>query len=71
MYDIEKLIERIINAVEVEKYTTYQQIANESGISIISLWKIRKNKSGTKLATAQKISLALKKLKKCKKRLDV
>jgi len=71
MYNIEKLIESIINAVEVEKYTTYQQIATESGISIVSLWKIRKNKCGTKLATAQKIATSLKKLKKCKKRLDV
>ena len=68
---INDLIKKIENAVEVEKYTTYQAIANESGISIISLWKIRKNKCGTKLSTAQKINDALKKLKKCKKRFDI
>ena len=70
MYNIEKLIESIIDAVEVKKYTTYQQIATESGITIVALWKIRKNKQGTTLKTAQKIATALKKLKKCKKRLD-
>lgn len=67
MYNIEKLIESIINAVEVKKYTTYQQIATESGITIVALWKIRKNKQGTTLKTAQKIATALKKLKKVKK----
>ena len=67
MMTINDLIKKIETAVEVEKYTTYQQIATESGISIVSLWKIRKNKCGTKLATAQKITTALKKLKKVKK----
>lgn len=57
----------IINAVEVEGYTTYERIANESEISVVQLWKIRTNKAGTTLKTAQKIAKALKKLKKCKK----
>ena len=67
MMTINDLIKKIENAVEVEKYTTYQQIATESGITIVALWKIRKNKQGTTLKTAQKINDALKKLKKCKK----
>lgn len=70
MYNIEKLIENIINAVEIEKFTTYNRIATESGISIVALWKIRKNKQGTTLATAQKIAKTIKKLKKCKKGID-
>ena len=70
MFNIEKLIEMIVNAVEVEKYTTYERIANESEISVVQLWKIRTNKAGTTLKTAQKIAKALKKLKKCKKVLD-
>lgn len=71
MYSIEKLIENIEKAVELEQYTTYEQIATESGISIVALWKIRKNKQGTTLKTAQKIATALKKLKKCKKVLTI
>ena len=64
MYEMNKLVEKIISAVEIEKYTTYERIATESGISIVALWKIRKNKQGTTLKTAQKIATALKKLKK-------
>ena len=67
MYEIKQLVDMIIKAVEVEKYTTYERIANESEISVVQLWKIRKNKAGTTLKTAQKIAKALKKLKKCKK----
>ena len=67
MYEIKQLVDMIINAVEVEKYTTYERIANESKISVVQLWKIRTNKGGTTLKTAQKIAKALKKLKKCKK----
>ena len=67
MYDIEKLIEMIKNAVVKEKFTTYEKIATESGISVISLWKIRKNKQNPTLATAQKIAKSIKKLKKVKK----
>ena len=70
MYEIKQLVDMIINAVEVEGYTTYERIANESEISVVQLWKIRKNKQGTTLKTAQKIAKALKKLKKCKKVLD-
>ena len=71
MYSIDKLVESIVKAVEIEKYTTYERIATESGISVVALWKIRKNKQGTTLKTAQKIAIALKKLKKCKKPLDI
>lgn len=67
MYEIKQLVDMIINAVEVEGYTTYERIANESEISVVQLWKIRTNKAGTTLKTAQKIAKALKKLKKCKK----
>ena len=70
MYEIKQLVDMIIKAVEVDKYTTYERIANESEISVVQLWKIRKNKQGTTLKTAQKIAKALKKLKKCKKVLD-
>ena len=70
MYDIEKLILKITDAVEVSRYTTYEKIANESGISVVQLWKICNGKSGTTLKTAEKLTKALKKLKKCKKRLD-
>lgn len=71
MYSIDKLIEKIENAVEVEKFTTYQEIATESGISIVALWKIRKNIGGTTLTTAQKIAKTLKKLKNRKKSVDI
>lgn len=67
MYDIEKLIEMIENAVVRDKFTTYEKIATESGISVISLWKIRKNKQDATLSTAQKIVDSIKKLKKAKK----
>ena len=48
MYEIKQLIDMIINAVEVEKYTTYERIAKESEISVVQLWKIRKNKQKRK-----------------------
>lgn len=67
MFESKKLIEMIINAVEIEKFTTYNRIAAESDISVISLWKIRKNKQNPTLATAQKIAKSIKKLKKVKK----
>jgi hypothetical protein len=67
MFESKKLIEMIINAVEIEKFTTYNRIASESGISVISLWKIRKNKQDATLSTAQKIVDSIKKLKKAKK----
>ena len=67
MLESKKLIEMIINAVEIEKFTTYNRIAAESGISFVSLWKIRKNKQDPTLATAQKIAQSIKKLKKAKK----
>ena len=67
MFNQKKLIEMIENAVVKEKFTTYEQIANESEISIVALWKIRKNKQNATLATAQKIAESIKKLKKVKK----
>ena len=70
MYNIENLILKITNAVEIERYTTYERIAKESEISVVQLWKICNGKSGTTLKTAQKLAKALKKLKKCKKVLD-
>ncbi len=57
----------IENAVVKEKFTTYEKIAAESGISFVSLWKIRKNKQDPTLSTAQKIAQSIKKLKKVKK----
>ena len=67
MFESKKLIEMIENAVVKEKFTTYEKIATESDISVISLWKIRKNKQNPTLATAQKIAESIKKLKKVKK----
>lgn len=67
MFESKKLIEIIENAVVKEKFTTYEQIATESGISIVSLWKIRSKKQDATLKTARKITDAIKKIKKTKK----
>ena len=63
MYDINVLLERIEKAVEIEQWTTYERIAKQAGINIISLWKIRNGKQSPTLKTANKIAVALEELK--------
>ena len=63
MYRIERLLELINNAVEIEQYTNYERIAKEAGISIVALWKIRNKETSPTLKTANSIAYALEKLK--------
>ena len=67
MFDLEKLVNKVIKAVEIDQWTTYEQIAKEAGITTVSLWRIRKKEASTTLKTANKIAWALEKLKKDKK----
>lgn len=67
MYDIQRLLKAIENAVEIEQYTNYERIAKEAGISIICLWKIRHKKTSPTIKTANKIACALENIKKQKK----
>lgn len=63
MYDINILLKRIKQAVEIEQWTTYERIAKQAEINIISLWKIRNGKQSPTLKTANKIAVALEELK--------
>jgi DNA-binding XRE family transcriptional regulator len=63
MYDINVLLRQIEKAVEVEQWTTYERIAKQADINIISLWKIRNGKQSPTLKTANKIAVALEELK--------
>lgn len=63
MFDIEILLKRIENAVEIEQYTNYERIAKEARISIVALWKIRNKETSPTLKTANSIAYALEKLK--------
>ena len=63
MYDINVLLRQIKKAVEVEQWTTYERIAKQADINIISLWKIRNGKQSPTLKTANKIAVALEELK--------
>lgn len=66
-YDIKRLINSVIQAVEIDQWTTYKRIAEVAGIPTVSLWRIIKQGQNTTLKTANKIAYALDKIKKDEK----
>lgn len=66
-YDIKRLINSVIQAVEIDQWTTYKRIAEVAGIPTVSLWRIIKQGQNTTLKTANKIAYALEKIKKDEK----
>lgn len=66
-YDIKRLLDKVVLAVEIEHWTTYKQISEVSGVPTVSLWRIIKQGQNTTIKTANKIAYALEKIKKDKK----
>ena len=66
-YDIKRLINNVIQAVEIDQWTTYKRISEVAGIPTVSLWRIIKQGQNTTLKTANKIAYALDKIKKDEK----
>ena len=66
-YDIKRLINSVVQAVEIDQWTTYKRIAEVAGIQVVSLWRIVKQGQNTTLKTANKIAYALDKIKKDEK----
>lgn len=66
-YDIKRLINNVIQAVEIDQWTTYKRISEAAGIPTVSLWRIIKQGQNTTLKTANKIAYALEKIKKDEK----
>lgn len=66
-YDIKRLINNVIQAVEIDQWTTYKRISEVAGIPTVSLWRIIKQEQNTTLKTANKIAYALEKIKKDEK----
>ena len=63
MYEIELLLKKIEQAVEIDCWTTYERIAKQANINIVSLWKIRNGQQSPTIKTANKIAVALEELK--------
>lgn len=66
-YDIKRLINSVVQAVEIDQWTTYKRIAEVAGLPYVSLWRIIKQGQNTTLKTANKIAYALEKIKKDEK----
>ena len=66
-YDIKRLINSVIQAAEIDQWTTYKRISEVAGIPTVSLWRIIKQGQNTTLKTANKIAYALDKIKKDEK----
>lgn len=66
-YDLKRLIDKVVQAVEIDKWTTYKRIAEVAGIQVVSLWRIVKQGQSPTLKTANKIAYALEKIKKDEK----
>lgn len=66
-YDLKRLVDRVIQAVEIDHWTTYKRIAEVAGIQVVSLWRIVKQGQSPTLKTANKIAYALEKIKKDEK----
>lgn len=66
-YDIKRLINNVIQAVEIDQWTTYKRIAEVARIPTVSLWRVIKQGQNTTLKTANKIAYALEKIKKDEK----
>ena len=61
------MIDKVVQAVEIDHWTTYKRIAEVAGIQVVSLWRIVKQGQNTTLKTANKIAYALEKIKKDEK----
>lgn len=66
-YDLKRLIDKVVQAVEIDHWATYKRIAEVAGIQVVSLWRIVKQGQNTTLKTANKIAYALEKIKKDEK----
>lgn len=66
-YDLKRLIDKVVQAVEIDHWTTYKRIAEVAGIQVVSLWRIVKQGQSPTLKTANKIAYALEKIKKDEK----
>lgn len=61
------MIDKVVQAVEIDHWATYKRIAEVAGIQVVSLWRIVKQGQNTTLKTANKIAYALEKIKKDEK----
>ena len=61
------MIDKVVQAVEIDHWTTYKRIAEVAGIQVVSLWRIVKQGQSPTLKTANKIAYALEKIKKDEK----